>query len=94
MGVAVAGKRPKNEVLSAAVPRKVKTEVDAVAHGAGFTRSEAAELLIRAGLVVFAALLASGELARALGDPKKVRRYGPRALKKSLELISTVKGAE
>lgn len=94
MVATVAGRGPKTEILSAAVPREVKKKVDALAHGAGFSRSEAAELLILAGFAVLAALLASGEAARVLGDQKKVNRYAPRALKKSLELIQAARQGE
>jgi hypothetical protein len=94
VGVTIASRGPKTEILSAVVPREVKRDVDALAHGAGFSRSEAAELLIAAGLTVLAVLVASGEAARALGDQRKVKRYAPRALRKSLELIRTAKRGE
>jgi hypothetical protein len=94
VGVAIAGRGPKTEIVSAAVPRKVKRDVDAFAHGAGFSRSEATALLILAGLAILSAFAAADEAARVLGDQKKVKRLAPRVLRKSLELIRTVERGE
>lgn len=89
MGIAIAGRGPKTEILSAAVPREIKRDVDALAHDAGFSRSEATTLLILAGLAILSTF-AGSEAARILGDQKKVKRLAPRVLRKSLELIRTV----
>lgn len=89
MAVAIAGRGPKTEILSAAVPKEIKKDVDALAHAAGFSRSEATTLLILAGLAILSTFVAN-DAARILGDQKKVRRVAPRVLRKSLELIRTV----
>lgn len=94
MGVAIAGNGPKTEILSAAVPKGVKKEVDTLARTADLSRSETTTLLLLAGLAILALLPKSGRAVHALGDQNKVKRLAPRALKRSLDLIRTVERGE
>lgn len=94
MAVAIAGKGPKTAILSAAVPKGVKKEVDALARDANLNRSEATTLLLLAGLTILAIFAKSDEVARAFRDQEKIKRLAPRALRKSLDLIRTVGAKE
>lgn len=94
MGVTIAGRGPRTEILSAAVPKGIKRDVDTLARNAALSRSETITLLLLAGLTMLALFGKSNEAVRALGDQNKVKRLAPRALKRSLELIRTVERGE
>ncbi len=91
MGIAIAGKGPKTEILSAAVPKEIKKDVDALAHDADLSRSETTTLLILGGLAILSLFVKSNEAAQILGDQRKMKRLAPRVLRKSLELIRTAR---